>query len=244
MACRRAEIVVIKAITFDLDDTLWPIAPTIARAEQALHEWLSQHAPATARAHTTESLRELRNELLTTRPDLAHDVALVRKSSIALALAQAGDDERLVEAAWEVFASERQRVDPYEDVLPALEALAARYPLAVITNGNADIERIGIGHFFKVAIAAGSTGFAKPDPRIFLLACERLGFPPEEVLHVGDDAHLDAIASRRAGLRSAWVNRAGRAWVEGEEAPHHTLAHLGELVTHLLASAVAADGDR
>ena len=51
----------IAAISLDLDDTLWPIWPTIERAERVLHEWLLREAPKTASLLITPGvLRELR----------------------------------------------------------------------------------------------------------------------------------------------------------------------------------------
>ena len=61
----------IRAISIDLDDTLWPIWPTITRAESVLLDWLNQHAPATAALFSdTEALRAIRNQMVTLRPDL------------------------------------------------------------------------------------------------------------------------------------------------------------------------------
>ena len=65
----------IKAITLDLDDTLWPIWPTIARAETVLADWLQRHAPATATLFSRPgALREIRNQMTTLRPDLVTDL--------------------------------------------------------------------------------------------------------------------------------------------------------------------------
>ena len=55
----------IRAITLDLDDTLWPIWPTIERAEKVLHEWLVLNAPMTAERYPTpQALREIRNAIV------------------------------------------------------------------------------------------------------------------------------------------------------------------------------------
>ena len=86
----------IRAISLDLDDTLWPISPTILRAEIILHEWLTINAPATARMFATPpALREIREAIGRQRPDLAHDLSALRLESIRLALGQAEDDPGL-----------------------------------------------------------------------------------------------------------------------------------------------------
>ena len=80
----------IKAISFDLDDTLWPVWPAIERAEATLLQWLADHAPATAaRYPTTLALRTLRGQLEAERPDLLHDLSALRRESIRLALRHA-----------------------------------------------------------------------------------------------------------------------------------------------------------
>lgn len=219
----------IRAITFDLDETLWPVWPTLIRAERALHQWLATHAPATAGRYSIEGLREVRDEIARVRLDLAHDVAEIRRVSTIAALERAGDDPALAHGAWEAFMAERQNVEPYPDAIPALERLAARYPLATITNGNADVQRIGIGELFRANFMAGTLGIAKPDPRIFHRAADALGVAAHEVLHVGDDIALDVLAAQSAGLRAAWINRGDHPWPHAEP-PELAFRDLTELV--------------
>jgi len=145
----------IAAITLDLDDTLWPIWPVIERAERALHDWLSREAPRTADLLLTPGmLQELRQATAKERSDLAHDMSALRRESIRAALRRSGEDPQLADAAFDVFFAERNRVTLYDDALPALKWLSERYPLVAISNGNADIERAGIGRWFRAAFSA------------------------------------------------------------------------------------------
>lgn len=219
----------IKAITIDLDDTLWPIWPTIERAEKVLLEWLARHAPqAAALFSDAAALREIRGEMTTSRPDLKHDMSALRRESIRLVLHRAGEDTSLADAAFEAFFAERQRVTLYEDALPALEFLASRFPVVALSNGNADLQRIGLAHFFRAAVCAREFGVGKPDPRIFHAAAGAVDARTENVLHIGDDATLDALGAINAGMQAAWLNRTEAEWPH-EQAPHVTLTHLGEL---------------
>lgn len=219
----------IKAVTLDLDDTLWPIWPAIERAEQALLDWLAAHAPLTAELFGNgPALREIRGEITTSRPDLAHDLSAMRLEAIRLALHRAGDDPALAEAAFDAFFVARQQVTLFEDALPALEFLAARYPLVSISNGNADLERIGLARFFRASIHAREFGVGKPDPRIFHAAAGAVDVMVQDALHIGDDATLDALGALNAGMQAAWLNRADALWPH-ERQPHVTLTHLGEL---------------
>jgi putative hydrolase of the HAD superfamily len=110
-------------------------------------------------------------------------------------------------AAWRAF----------DDVLPALAAVAAAHPcvaLGVVTNGEGEPQRaklaaIGLGERFRVVVASGEEGVAKPDAEIFALACERLGVERERTAHVGDRLDLDAEGAAAAGLCGVWLDRLG-----------------------------------
>lgn len=224
----------IKAITLDLDDTLWPVWPTIERAERVLQDWLTRQAPATARhlgdAQTRRAVRETVNRA---HPDKAHDLTLLRRESIRLALAQAGDDTALAEPAFEVFFAERHRVDLFDDALPALQTLARRFPVVAVSNGNADVHRVGIGVHFHDKVSARDLGVGKPDPRIFQAAAARAGVAPHEVLHIGDDPALDVLGALAVGMQTVWVNRAGHGWSHDPHAPHLTVGDLHALCAAL-----------
>lgn len=220
----------IRAISLDLDDTLWPIWPTIRRAEERLIEWLSTQAPATARLHASpEALRAIRERVGRERTDLHHDMSAMRRESIRLALRDSGDDPALAEAAFEVFFAARQDVVFYPDALAALERLAARYPLVAVSNGNADIQRVGLGHLFRAAFSAPGAGVAKPDPRIFHMAAASVAVAAEEVLHVGDDMALDVLGAQDAGMQAAWINREEKLWPHEGRAPEIECLSLQEL---------------
>jgi FMN hydrolase / 5-amino-6-(5-phospho-D-ribitylamino)uracil phosphatase len=225
----KLDITKIKAISLDLDDTLWPIWPAIERAERVLHNWLVENTPMAAALFSSPlALREIRNYMAVSRPDLKNDLSSVRRESIRLALYRAGENPLLAESAFDVFFAERQRVTLFEDAKPTLEFLSARFPLVSVSNGNADLERVGLASFFQASISAREFGVGKPDPRIFHAAAGALDLTPNDVLHVGDDATLDALGALNAGMQAAWVNRAANQWPH-EMQPQVTLANLTEL---------------
>lgn len=203
----------IRAITLDLDDTLWPVWPTIERAEQALQSWLVRHAPATA-VWLSDPLRRraIRERVNADLADHAHDLTRLRREAIRRALLEAGEAPELAEPAFEVFFAERQKVDLYPDALPALHRLSRRFPVVSVSNGNADLERIGLAGHFVGAVSAREVGCKKPDPRIFHHAAALAGVPAEVVLHVGDDFALDVVGAIGAGMQAVWVNREGHPW--------------------------------
>lgn len=221
----------ILAVSLDLDDTLWPVTPAIELAERQLDAWLRRQHAGVAAAWPIAAMRELRDRVAAERPDLAHDFTAQRLLTLRHAFAACGvEDETAVDAAFEVYYDARNRVECYADAVPALTLLAARLPLVSLSNGNADLARIGLGAHFTHCISAREFGAPKPHPSIFRHACARLALAPEHVLHVGDDPQLDVAGARAAGLRTAWVNRGGGAWHDPAHAPDLELRDLGELV--------------
>lgn len=220
----------IRAITLDLDDTLWPIWPVMARAEKTLSAWLRQHAPLTADVFANAEQRlALRQEVQRSRPDIGHDLSTLRRETIRLALHRSEEDTALVEPAFAVFFAERMRVDLFEDARPALAFLARRFPLVAVSNGNADVHRVGIGEFFTAGFSAQDFGVGKPDPRIFHAAAQAADVAPFEVLHVGDDAALDVLGGLNAGMQTVWVNRGEQAWTHDTARPHATVTDMAQL---------------
>ncbi len=209
----------IRALTLDLDDTLWPVLPALERADQAVDAWLRQHHPEIARAWPITAMRELRARVAAEREDLAHDFTAQRQLTLRHVFADSGIVDVPIDTLWEIYYAARNRVELYPDSLAALTRIAARWPLASLTNGNADLQRIGIGQHFRHHVCAREHGVAKPDPRIFLAAADLLGVAPAEVLHVGDDPAMDICGARDAGLRTAWINREGRPWPAGMGPP-------------------------
>lgn len=222
-----------RALSLDLDDTLWPIWPLIERAELALDAFLRERCPRTAQRFPIHRMRRLREQVAAEHPHLVHDFTEQRMISLRRALAESGDDVAHADAAFEAFYASRNDVVFYPDALPALERLAARWPVAALTNGNADLERIGIGAHFCAFVSARDHGHAKPELPIFMATCERLGVEPHEVLHVGDDPLLDVVGARRAGMRSCWINRKKESWPLGLPRPDLEFATLSGLADWL-----------
>ncbi|MFD2367080.1 HAD family hydrolase [Pseudoduganella sp. GCM10020061] len=223
-----------KAILFDLDDTLWPIEPAIAQAEQRLYAWLEEHAPAVARRHTIESLRAARMALLEREPHFHLNLAELRRAGLTAAFAEAGEDHAKVELAMAEFIAGRNAVVPYDDVAQGLDRLRGRLLVGTISNGTADLEAIGLSHHFKVSVAAHQLGCLKPDAAIFHAACRELGVDPADAVYVGNDVLLDVQGAQRAGMRAVWLNRTGsRAHLEHEVVPDAIVADFDELLDWL-----------
>ena len=225
----------VRAITLDLDDTLWPFAPIGERIENRLHEWFVAHSPRTAERFPITEMRALRERVFAEFPQHTHDLGLLRRLTIERALHESGDDPNLASAAYAIFFRERNRVDFYPDAMDALRRIATRVPVAALTNGNADLAQIGVAPLFRFQLSAREYGAPKPDAGLFHLACERLGIAPDAVLHVGDHPHTDVAGAANAGLRTCWIDRGDHAWPDGLPAADVRVATLTELADLLEA---------
>jgi len=202
----------IRAISLDLDDTLWPFEPIGVRIEENLHAWLHTYSPATAAMYPHAAMHVLRAQITAAHPHLQHDLAALRKLTLLQALRNSGADPDLLQPLWEVFLRARNHVSFYPDSLEALRRIAARVPIVALSNGNADLGRIGIAELFAFQLNAAEFGAAKPDVGIFHAACKQLALEPAHVLHVGDDMECDVRGAMRAGLRACWINRQNHLW--------------------------------
>ncbi len=219
----------LQVLCFDLDDTFWDVRRVLERAEHRVAAFLAQRYPRLAQRYTRADLLAARQRLAAAEPALAHDMTWLRTETMRrLAVAEGYPDAAGAEA-FEVFIVARNEVELFPDVRPALERLADRFRLATLSNGNADLHRIGLAPLFAAMLNAASVGVAKPHPEAFAAVARELGCEPGRMLYVGDDPHADVLGARAAGLRTAWVNRRGVAWPDIGQAADLEVAGLHDL---------------
>ena len=170
----------LRAVAFDLDNTLWDVGPVIVRAEQSLQAWLREHCPRITEQVSVEEMRAARERLASSEPHNAHDFTYLRLTALAAHARECGYAEEVAERAFAVFFAARNELQPYADVQPALERLRTRYALASLSNGNADLELIGLARLFSVSLNARQIGAAKPHPRCFEQLARDLRLEPRE----------------------------------------------------------------
>lgn len=220
----------IKAITFDLDDTFWAINPVIERAEAKVHQWLAQHFPEIANQFSVEQLRRLRELVGEEMTHVAHDFTEMRKETFRRASEQCGyAPEDVVDRAFDVFIAARHEVEFFEGVLTVLDSISNRYILGALTNGNADLKRLGIDHHFEFQLCAANVGKAKPHPLMFEQACALIDADPHQVVHVGDHPEHDIDGAKAIGMRTVWMNPEAKAW-PGNTKPDAEISSLPELL--------------
>lgn len=226
----------IRAITLDLDDTLWEIEPVIRRAEAELWKWLGDHYPRVTERWSSPGTIALRGEIAAKVPHREHDFRYLRRKVLETIAIDSGYDESMVDPAFEVFDAARNTVELFPEVVPALEALNAKFVLIAVTNGNANLERIGIRHLFHGVVTAVDAGAPKPAKAIFAAAVDHAGVAPRQVLHVGDHPEIDVAGAQDAGLHAVWVNRNGSNWPGHLREPDGEVRNVAELEPLLAAA--------
>jgi 2-haloalkanoic acid dehalogenase type II len=227
----------IRAITLDLDDTLWEIEPVIRRAEAKLWQWLADNYPRISTQFSSADVLNIRVSVMEEFTDYQHDFRFLRKKVLERLAAESGYAADLVEPAFEVFDHARNDVELFPDVLSNLEALAENFTIIALTNGNASLQKIGIDHLFHDAVTATDVGAAKPAREIFEVAIERSGYSAIEILHVGDHPETDVDGAREAGLQTAWMNRKRVDWPDHLHRPDVVVTTVADL-RRLLESAM------
>ena len=223
----------VRAVAFDLDNTLWDVEPVLARAEARLLEWLHLHCPRIPEQVSLADMRAAREELARAEPHNAHDVTYLRLTALERHARDCGYGADLAARAFEVFLAARCEVEVLPDVRPALARLKRSFTLASLSNGNADLGRIGLEDAFALSLNARQIGAGKPDRRSFEHLVRSLGVAAHQILYVGDDPWLDVEASRAAGCRSAWMNRRASPWPAGLAPAELTVRDCGELAERL-----------
>ena len=208
----------IKCLTFDLDDTLWDVSPVIKNMDLKLYQWLAENAPAYAEQFDIGNFAHLRSHVVAEFPKIAHSVTSIRLKCLEIGLSRAGySPGRARQLSIEAFAVAivaRQQVTYFPHVWQVLDQLKAQgYIMGAISNGNADIHKVGLSKHFDFQFNAHQAGVEKPDPVIFKLMLEHLQLAPEQVIHIGDNPIADVLGAQQLGMATIWVNVLPQQWL-------------------------------
>ena len=213
----------IKLITFDLDDTFWDIKSTIINAEINSRKWIEDRIKKKIEWGTFDDFLEIRNELIKKNPSLDYDLGLLRKKMIAYHTQKYFKNEKdldeFIEEAYSFFLEERHKVEFFNDVITVLEKLSLNYKLGVLTNGNADIKKLGIDYMFDFSVSSMDVKSNKPDQGHFIRAKELSQINFHNTLHVGDHPVNDVYGARELGINVMWFNPNNLVWDIDENPP-------------------------
>jgi putative hydrolase of the HAD superfamily len=228
----------LQAVLFDLDDTLhddtraYRVAAERVSGEMALEYGIEPERLTAAYISQADNFWQGLTPSVFGTPLLG-----LRTQMWAAALASVG----LVDPALALRCADayhRNRRDILE-LFPGAALLLARlrergYKLGLITNGFADTHRekitlLALEQSFDEILIADEVGLLKPDPRIFLLAAERLGVPAAACAMVGDRFERDITGAQAAGMFAVWMNVRGERMPAGAVAPDATVRGVGDV---------------
>jgi putative hydrolase of the HAD superfamily len=197
----------IKAISFDLDDTLYNNKPVINKAYRLLYSFLEDNYPNISDYFSFDDFVSSAVTIKQKHSTII-DLNTIRRLHIKTILTAAGYNinSSQVDQAFEVFWLARQDIKLFPEANIVLSTLAKSFPLVAISNGNACIKMMGLDTFFQFAVSPLDTGEPKPHPSMFLYATQKLGIQPQELLHIGDKVEIDIDGAHKAGCHSIWFN--------------------------------------
>jgi putative hydrolase of the HAD superfamily len=221
----------IKVIAFDLDDTLWEVDPVLIEAERILRQWLEDAVPGLT--YDRETVGQIRREVAESNPGLIGRPTDFRRSVIEQTLKRADLEHASAESvsheAMAVFLEARSRLVLFEGVRETMVQLASRFTLGALTNGNADITRVGLDEVFNFVFSAEDVAAPKPSPDLFLAALKHTGTRPPEMVYVGDHPQHDIDAANNVGLQTIWVDNGIKQREKGETDADEIVSHVTEV---------------
>ena len=200
----------IKAVTFDVDGTLWDFETVMRHSLGEVLGELERLDPEAAGMLNVEKLVEIRDRVHDELRGVVVNLNELRIEGFKWALSEVGrpSDSLATHLSRLYFEHRDAGRRPFLDALPALQALHARYRLGVLSNGNTYPADLGLDGLFEFTVVSQDHGgIEKPDPRIFEIALEAAGCSRGELVHVGDSLENDVTGARNAGVRSIWLNR-------------------------------------
>lgn len=221
-----------KALIFDLDDTLFDFGTSEAIGlEHVYNVHFSAHIEKGPYLDTYHVI----NKDLWGKVDLGQlspvDVKLLRFQQLAekngLKI-----DHMAASMAYDTVMSES--VIWLEGAEEAVEIFKPHFKLGIISNSVNAIQvgkchRAGVYRWCQCVLISEQVGLAKPDPRIFRLACERLGVQPSETLMIGDSLSADYQGAMNVGMDFCWVNPEQKPLPAKYSKPKFEVMRVGEL---------------
>ena len=222
-----------KAISFDLDDTLYDNHPVIKKAEEDFMLYLTSTYPQLEQLDVRK-WNLYKNLLAEENPTLKHDVSLWRKEIIKRVMVVYGiamvNAIEYSEVALQKFLALRSDFSVPIESIKLLEELALSFPVIAITNGNVDVEKIGLADKFQFVLKAGDGFNSKPDIALFQQAALQLGIEVKDILHVGDHLISDVYGAQNNNAQAVWFNPNGAALNGATLLPTVEMADLNNLL--------------
>lgn len=204
---------VVRLITFDLDETLWDTPSILVAAEEKMLAWLDAEVPSFSDTYSRNQ-ETVRRSILTDRPNIHYDFNKIRVAVIEKVLGQCGvnpvNASELARSALCIFHGERNSFETYEGAEKLLCDLSEKYVLASLSNGTSEVQRMSLGKYFELSLYASDIGVRKPNPVLFQLIFNHTGVSPAESVHVGDHPIEDIEVAAELGMKTIQIVRPER----------------------------------
>lgn len=210
---------VVDGVLFDVDDTL---VDTTGAFASALAEVARRHLPNLDPARYPEVLAAWRADAAGHYAGYTAGRTDYRSQRMArandlharfggLALDEEGYEawNAVFEAAFSGSWAAHPEVTEVLDRLEAAGVAVGGLSNASVAYQTSKLTAVGVGARVPLLVGVDTLGVGKPDPRVFLEACARLGTAPARTAYVGDELDVDALAAVSAGLQGVWVDRPG-----------------------------------
>lgn len=196
----------VKAISFDLDDTLWDNTGIIEKCEQELYDFLCEKHPPFGEHYSKEMVHRVSEQFVA--QDVPHfdNMTTLRKAVIKHMLQETAGDINLVNQAFAIFYYWRNQIQIPEITYTLLEKLKSRYSLFAVSNGNSNLYWLGLMGYFEKHYIAGVDGRAKPSAEMLHKVCDLKHIEPQELLHIGDNHDTDIQSSINADCQHLHIN--------------------------------------
>lgn len=198
-----------KAISFDLDDTLYDNHSVIQKAGDAILAHLNRTYPELATL-TQKQWSLYRDIEAAEFPEIKHDVSLWRINTLTRIMVIYGIPEfkaiDYAKHAFTEFIKLRSDFVVPQESLQLLAKLSETLPVIAITNGNVDEFQIQLHDKFEFILKAGNGFKSKPEADLFVEAARRLDIEVADILHVGDHLISDVYGAQNNGAQAVWFN--------------------------------------
>jgi putative hydrolase of the HAD superfamily len=228
----------LKAVFFDIDDTLFSTTDFASKARRAAVEAMRRRG---LRLPTEHILRELQEVIVEFSSNHEHhfDKLLLRLPRRAW---DGVNPAILVAAGVQAYHDAKSRqLRPYPDVPPVLARLARTDLVRGIITAGLEVKqadkllRLGLYDYFTptAIFISDQIGISKPNAKLFQRACDEVGVAPRETMYVGDHPTHDVDPANALGMITVHVRRGKHAPEQGRTKPAYTLKSFKELLTVL-----------
>lgn len=229
----------VKAIFFDLDDTLYDYSSSSDYSKNKVFSWLLDKYPNLRREDILSSYEKIIRDAVKKEAKGAYDAWDRQKRFQSLLLYLGLKDNSLASRLTTIFANARAAsMKPYPDTRDVLGKLEKRHELGIITNGPSVYQREAISAlklkvYFSHILISEEVGFRKPADEIFQIAIEKAGCRSEEAVMVGNSLREDIEPAKRLGIETVLFDPKNRFTKEAlmfRGRPDHLIRRLIELL--------------